>query len=103
MRLSSVYLVATLTAGLAMSADRPVFSGTWMLDTQQSAGNAPAWASMTVAQKGPWFSMAQSDKNGRVIRTIEGECRTDRRFHPVVGGNGGSISCKWDGSTLVTN
>ena len=32
--------------------------------------------------------MAQVDKDGRVIRNVEGECRTDGRFHPVEGGNG---------------
>lgn len=103
MRLRSICLIAGLAAGLATGADRPGFSGTWMLDAQQSIGNAPAWAAMTVAEKGHWFRMAQTDKDGRVIRSIEGECKTDGRFHPVVGGDGGSISCKWDGSALVTN
>jgi hypothetical protein len=90
------------TVGLAVAGDHPSFSGTWMLDTQASSGNAPAWSSMTVAEKGHWFRMAQNDKDGRVIRAIEGECETDNRFHPVEGGDGGSIACKWEGPTLVT-
>lgn len=91
-----------LATGLATAADRPVFEGMWLLDTRQSTGAAPEWSSMSVAQKGHWFRMAQNDKNGRAVRTFEGECKTDGRFHPVQGGNGGSISCKWDGSTLLT-
>ncbi len=58
---------------------------------------------MTVAENGHWFSMAQNDKSGQVIRSVEGECKTDKRFHPVVGGVGGSISCRWEGGTLVTD
>ena len=73
-----------------------------MLDPQASSGDVPAWSSMTVAEKGHWFRMAQNDKDGRVIRAIEGECKTDDRFHPVQGGDGGSIACKWEGSTLIT-
>lgn len=95
-------LIAVLASGLAVAADHPSFSGTWMLDTQASSGAAPSWSSMTVAEKGHWFRMAQNDKEGRVIRDIEGECKTDHRFHPVEGGDGGSISCKWEGGTLIT-
>ena len=57
---------------------------------------------MTVLQTGHKFRMAQNDKDGRVVRSFEGECRTDGRFHPVQGGDGGSIECKWDGTTLET-
>ena len=102
MKLKAIILSVTLAAGMGLAADRPPLSGTWVLDANQSSGDAPAWASMTVAQKGHWFRMAQIDKEGRTIRNIEGECKTDGRFHPVQGGDAGSISCKWDGGTLVT-
>jgi len=91
-----------LCTGMGASADHPDFSGSWILDNQRSSQDASEWAAMNVAQKGSWFRMAQTDKNGREIRSFEGECKTDGRFHPVQGGNGGSISCKWDGSTLIT-
>ena len=58
---------------------------------------------MTVAEKGHWFRMAQSDRDGRTIREVEGECKTDGRFHPVEGAAGGSIKCKWEGPTLETD
>jgi hypothetical protein len=47
--------------------------------------------------------MAQNDKDGRVTRSVEGECKTDNRFHPIQGGSGGSIKCKWDGQTLLVD
>jgi hypothetical protein len=94
--------ITALSAGLVVAADHPSFAGSWMLDPQQSRGDAPAWSSMSIAQNGHWFRMAQNDKDGRRIRNFEGECRTDGRFHPIEGGTGGSISCKWDGSALVT-
>jgi hypothetical protein len=106
MRFSSLCIVVGLSLGLAVgfvvAADRPSFSGTWMLDTKASRGDVPEWSSLTVAEKGSWFRMAQNDKDGREVRAIEGECKTDNRFHPVQGGAGGSISCKWEGATLVT-
>lgn len=98
-----VFIVgAALVAACATAADKPAFSGTWMLSADQSNGAAPNWASMVVEQKGHWFRMAQNDKDGRVVRSFEGECKTDGRFHPVQGGDGGSIECKWDGSALTT-
>ena len=103
MRVSSLCAVAGLVCGLAMAGDHPSFAGAWMLDGSQSTGDIPGWASMTVAEKGHWFRMAQNDKDGRLIRTIEGECKTDNKFHPVVGGVGGSIKCKWEGASLTTN
>ncbi len=57
---------------------------------------------MVIVQKGHWFRMAQNDKEGHVTRSFEGECKTDGRFHPVQGGDGGSIECKWDGTALTT-
>jgi hypothetical protein len=102
MRLHILFTAAALTAGLAMAADRPSFAGNWSLDTTQSTGSVPEWSGMQVGQNGRWFRMAETDKNGRQVKTFEGECRTDGRFHPVEGGQGGSISCKWDGSSLVT-
>lgn len=95
-------LAGVFTAG-AMAADHPTFAGIWIMDAQQSTGDVPSWSSMSVAQKGHWFRMAQNDKEGRAVRSFEGECKTDGRFHPVQGGNNGSISCKWDGTTLMTN
>ena len=103
MRLQPVCLIAGLAVAMALAADHPSLAGTWMLDTASSTGNAPEWSSMTVAEKGHWFRMAQNDKNGRVIREVEGECKTDGRFHPVEGADGGSIKCKWEGSTLTTD
>jgi hypothetical protein len=103
MRLRSLGILAALAVGVVLAADHPSFSGTWMLDAQASRGDVPAWSSMTVVEKGHWYRMAQNDKDGRVIRAIEGECKTDKRFHPVEGGDGGSISCYWEGSTLVAS
>jgi hypothetical protein len=102
MQLRSVCLIAGLAVA-AFAGDHPSLSGTWMLDTAGSTGNAPSWSSMTVAEKGHWFRMAHNDKDGRVIRAVEGECKTDNRFHPVQGADGGSIKCKWDGSTLLSD
>ncbi|MEP6716695.1 MAG: hypothetical protein ABJC09_14080 [Terriglobia bacterium] len=93
---------AALLAASAAAADKPAFAGTWRLDSDQSKGDAPSWASMVVVQKGHWFHMAQNDKDGRLVRSFEGECKTDGRFHPVQGGDGGSIACKWDGSSFTT-
>ena len=103
MRFQSLFLIAGLAAVLAFAGDHPNFAGTYLLDAAGSTGAAPEWSSMTVAENGHWFRMAQNDKNGRVVREIEGECKTDNRFHPVAGGSGGSIKCKWDGSTLNTD
>lgn len=102
MRIELVCAAVVLAAGMSRAAEHPPLSGTWMLDTQQSTGDVPSWSAMTVTQNGHWFRMAQNDKNGREVRSFEAECRTDGRFHPVQGGKGGSISCKWDGKTLVT-
>ena len=103
MRISSLCLIAICAGAIALAADHPSFAGTWMLDTAKSTGDAPGWASMTVADSGHWFRMAQNGKDGRVIRVIEGECRTDNRFHPVAGANGGSIKCKREGASLTTD
>jgi hypothetical protein len=106
MRFQSICLVAAAAAaaaGMALAGDHPSLAGTWMLDAGNSTGAAPSWSSMTVAEKGHWFRMAQNDKDGRVIREVEGECKADNRFHPVVGGAGGSIKCKWEGPTLTTD
>lgn len=103
MRFRSLCLIAGLAAGIALAGDHPNFAGTYMLDAGNSTGAAPNWSSMTVAEKGHWFRMAQNDKDGRIVREIEGECKTDDRYHPVTGGSGGSIKCKWEGSTLTTN
>jgi hypothetical protein len=86
-----------------MAADKPAFSGSWLLDKDRSSGEIPSWAGMTVAQNGRWFRMAQNRKNGNTTQSVEGECRTDGRFHPVQGGDGGSIKCKWDGTALLTD
>jgi hypothetical protein len=103
MRIHSICLTVTVAVGMALAGDHPSFAGTWMLDTANSTGNAPSWSSMTVAEKGHWFRMAQSDRDGRTIREVEGECKTDGRFHPVEGAAGGSIKCKWEGPTLETD
>ena len=103
MKFQALILIAGLAAGMAAAGDHPNMVGTWMLDAGSSTGNAPSWSSMTVAEKGHWFRMAQNDKDGRLIRAIEGECKTDNRFHPVQGDVGGSIKCKWEGSTLTTD
>jgi hypothetical protein len=102
MQFKSLCLIA-LAAGFAFAGDHAGFAGTWMLDKEASSGAVPEWASMTVAEKGSHFRMAQNDKDGRLIRAIEGECKTDKRFHPVTGGDGGSISCHWEGGALVTS
>ena len=96
-------LIATfaLAVGVALAAERPSFAGNWVLDRSQSSGAVPDWSGMQIGQTGHWFRVGQTDKNGRQVTTLEGECRMDGRFHPVQGGEGGSISCKWDGSTLV--
>ena len=101
MRLS-LFATIALTACALCAADRPEFSGTWKLDSGASSGEASSWASLSVARKGQWFRMAQNDKDGRVIREFEGECKADGRFHPIAGGEGGSIACKWEGQTLIT-
>ena len=101
MKFRALIIAAAVSAGISLAAEHPSFSGTWMLEAAQSTG-APEWSSMTVAQKGHWFRMAQNDKDGRMVRSFEGECQTDGRYHPVQGGQGGSISCKWDGTVLVT-
>ena len=103
MRFQSLCLIAALAVGLAAAGDHPNFAGTYMLDASNSTGAAPEWSSMTVAERGHWFRMAQNDKSGRAVREIEGECKTDDRFHPVAGGSAGSIKCKWEGSTLITD
>jgi len=87
------------TAGIA--AEHPSFAGNWVLDTTRSSGTVPEWSGMQIGQNSRWVRMGKTDKNGRKVETLEGECRTDGRFHPVDGTQGGSISCKWDGSTLV--
>jgi hypothetical protein len=102
MRFRSLFLAAALTGVLALGADRPVFSGTWILDPAQSTGEIPSWSGLSIGHNSTWYRLPQFHKHGRVIRNVEGECRTDGRFHPVDGGNGGSISCKWDGTALVT-
>ncbi len=103
MNLRNMLVGTCFTVALGMAADRPSFSGTWILDTDRSTGQVPSWAGMTIAQTGHKFRMAQNDKDGHVVRSFEGECKTDGRFHPVQGGENGSIKCKWDGSTLETN
>ena len=103
MRLQSFILMAGLAAGVGLAADHPNLAGTWMLDSGNSTGNGPSWSSMTVAENGHWVRMAQNDKDGHLIREVEGECKTDSRFHPVVGGQGGSIMCRWQGQTLTTD
>jgi hypothetical protein len=99
----AIPVVAALIAAVPGSAaERPSFAGNWVLDTSQSTGAVPEWSGMQIGQDSRWVRMGKTDKNGRQVQTLEGECRTDGRFHPVEGGQGGSISCKWDGSTLVT-
>lgn len=102
MKFCILVTVLAVLCGLGVAADRPSFTGKWALDTAQSTGSIPEWSAMDVGQNGRWFRVAETDKNGRQVKTFEGECRTDGRFHPVEGAQGGSISCKWDGSTLVT-
>ncbi len=102
MRLNLALTFALLTAALPALADHPSFAGNWLLDTAQSTGTVPEWSGMQIGQNSRWVRMAQTDKNGHTVQTMEGECRTDGRFHPVEGAQSGSVSCKWDGSTLVT-
>lgn len=95
-------LAALIAAGALCAAERPSFAGNWVLDTSRSTGAVPEWSGMQVGQDSRWVRIGKTDKNGRQVQTLEDECRTDGRFHPVQGGQGGSVSCKWDGSTLVT-
>lgn len=97
-----ILIAALVATALPALADRPSFAGNWVLDTAQSTGAVPQWSGMEIGQNSHWVRMAQTDKNGLAVQTMEGECRTDGRFHPVQGAQGGSISCKWDGSTLLT-
>ena len=100
--LAAPVLAALIAGGPASAAERPSFAGNWVLDTSHSTGAVPEWSGMQIGQDSRWVRMGKTDKNGRQVQTLEGECRTDGRFHPVQGGQGGSISCKWDGSILVT-
>ena len=83
----------------------PDITGPWTLDIAHSSfGDHPAPEQMTlnITKKGKLLRIAQTSKNPHDERTVENECKTDGNFHPVQGPVGGSIRCKWDGSTLIT-
>ena len=98
-RLSSAFM---LFATLAASADRTSLAGTWVLDTGHSTGSIPQYSALSVGQNSHWFRSAELDKDSGAERTIESECKIDNRFHPVSGGDGGSIRCKWEGEALLS-
>jgi hypothetical protein len=105
MRLTHLVLLSLLAVPAA-AADRPDFAGTWQLDIAQSNfGNQPPPDSMTLnvsRSKHKTLQISQTSTKPHDVRTVDTECRTDGNFHPVDGPVSGSVRCKWEGNTLIS-
>jgi hypothetical protein len=105
MRLTNLALL-TLLAIPAAAAERPEIAGTWQLDLSRSNfGSQPPPDSMTLTisqGKKKTLHISQTSTKPHDTRTVETECRTDGNFHPVDGPISGSVRCKWDGNTLIS-
>ena len=64
----------------------------------------PDYAAMTITEKGRflyvWPRTAETEASSGLSKA---NAAWTAVFHPVIGGPGGSISCKWDGSALITD
>lgn len=104
MRLTHFALLTFLSLPVA-AWEHPDITGNWTLDVARSNfGEHPAPTSMTltVSQKGKLLRISQTSTNPHDERTVDNECKTDGNFHPVQGPVGGSVRCKWEGGTLVS-
>lgn len=106
MRLTNIFVGFSLLALPAPAAEKPDFTGNWQLDVAQSKfGNQPAPDSMTLTvtrSKHKTLQISQVSTKPQDVRTVETECRTDGNFHPVDGPVSGSVRCKWEGKTLIS-
>ncbi len=105
MRLYTAFSVLALTGTLVSGADKPDITGTWQLDVAKSNfgdKTTPSSMTLTVSQEKKMIRISQTSTTPNDERTVETECRTDGRFHPVQGPVGGSVRCKWEGATLIS-
>ncbi len=107
MRITHLALSAVLALPAAVVAtEKPDITGTWQLDVSRSNfGSQAAPDSMTLRVtegKHKTLQISQTSTSPGDLRTVETECRTDGNFHPVDGPVGGSVRCKWQGDTLVS-
>jgi hypothetical protein len=105
MRLTDIVLLSLLAVP-GIAAEKPDFTGTWQLDVARSNfGNQPPPDSMTLnvsRGKHKTLQISQTSTKPHDVRTVETECRTDGNFHPVDGPVSGSVRCKWEGNTLIS-
>ncbi len=96
----------SLLAIPAHAAEKPDITGTWQLDVSRSNfGSQPAPDSMTLnitQGKKKTLRISQTSSVPHDVLTVETECRTDGNYHPVDGPVSGSVRCKWQGDTLVS-
>src|ERR1017187_9282314 len=93
------FVIAT---ALAFAADPPNFSGTYLLENSQSKSDFTPVTKMVVGQTANHFAMTQADKNGLTADNVQGECLIDGIRHAVPEAEDDWITCRWEGSLLVT-
>ena len=58
---------------------------------------------MLIGQTSTHFAMKQADKNGMAAHNVQGDCQTDGIRHAVPEADDEWITCRWEGSVLVTD
>ena len=97
-----IAILALLTPVL-FAADTPRLAGRWVLNASKSKSDFAGVAKMTVEQTSGHFRMAQTDKDGSGAHSLQGDCATDGRTHAVPDADDETITCTWEGATLVTD
>ena len=94
-----------LSLGYA-AADKPDFSGTWVLDTAKSdfgVTSVPPIQTNVIEHKDPTIRMTTTSKGEQGAHTTERSYTTDGKGNTnVVGPGVAKSTSKWDGAKLVT-
>ena len=95
-----------MVSALAFAADKPELFGTWQQSMSSTTGATNTMQSeqtVTISKKGKIVHISLKNKTGNDEKVVESDCRSDGKYHPVIGAEGGSILCKFQGDTLVTD
>ncbi len=99
--------IAVFSIGVLVASDKPDLLGSWQYAPDQAStsgpDSTPSTVTIAITKKGKMVHMMRRTTVGNDEKVVESDCRSDGKYHPVLGTEGGSIKCKWEGNTLVTD
>lgn len=85
-----------------LAADTPRMGGTWTLEPARSRSDFEPVAFLTIEQTKDRMRLAQTDQQGRGSHNFQADCVPDGGDHAVADADDETVSCRWEGTALVT-